>query len=198
MVLNSEKQNTKTSKNKNMKLIVGLGNPEKKYDNTRHNIGFMMVDYLYEEWLKKENFDLWGRNKKLLADVSIGNINGEKVMIAKPLTYMNNSGRSVQAMSAYFKIEPQDIYILHDELDLTLGNYKIQTGKSSAGHNGVESIINQLGNNDFKRVRIGIGKEDKEKQGPGVKFVLNRFGIMEKLKLRDVKKKILEEIKTLV
>ena len=181
-----------------MKLIVGLGNPEKKYDNTRHNIGFMMVDYLYEEWLKKENFDLWGRNKKLLADVSAGTINNEKVMIAKPLTYMNNSGRSVQAMASYFKVEPKDIYILHDELDLTLGNYKIQVGKSSAGHNGVESIINQLGNNDFNRIRIGIGKEDKEKQGPGVKFVLNRFGIMEKLKLRDVKKKLLQEIKELI
>ena len=181
-----------------MKLIVGLGNPEKKYDNTRHNIGFMMVDYIYEEWLKKENFDLWGRNKKLLADVSTGTINNEKVMIAKPLPYMNNSGRSVQAMAAYFKVEPKDIYILHDELDLTLGNYKIQVGKSSAGHNGVESLINQLGNNDFTRIRIGIGKEDKEKQGPGVKFVLNRFGIMEKLKLRDVKKKLLQEIKDLI
>ena len=178
-----------------MKLIVGLGNPEKKYDNTRHNIGFMLVDYLYEEWLSKEDFDSWGRNKKLLADVSIGTINNEKIMIAKPLTYMNNSGRSVQAIAAYFKIAAKDIYVLHDELDLTLGNYKIQTGKSSAGHNGVESIINQLGNNDFSRIRIGIGKEDKAKQGPGVKFVLNRFGIFEKLKLREVKKKILQEIK---
>lgn len=178
-----------------MKLIVGLGNPEKQYDNTRHNIGFALVDYLYDEWLSKENFDHWSKNKKLQADVAVGTISGEKIILAKPTTYMNNSGQSVQAITSYFKIGPKDIYVIHDELDLTFGNYKIQSSKSSAGHNGVESIIKQLGTEDFNRIRIGIGKEDKEKQGPGAKFVLNRFGVIEKLKLRDIKKKLLEEIK---
>ncbi len=181
-----------------MKLIVGLGNPEKKYNNTRHNIGFSIIDFIYDEWLSKENFDHWSRNKKYQSDVAVGTINGEKIILAKPLTFMNNSGLAVRAIASYFNLEPNDIYVIHDELDLTLGNYKIQSGKSSAGHNGAESIIKHLGSSEFNRVRVGIGKEDKDNQGPGSKFVLNRFGILEKLKLRDVKKKILEELKNIV
>jgi len=178
-----------------MKLFVGLGNPESKYDNTRHNIGFAMVDFLYSEWLKKENFDKWGANKKFSAEFTVGTVNNEKIMLVKPLTYMNNSGVAVQTIANFFKLEPKDIYVFHDELDLKLGDYKIQFNKSSAGHNGVASIIEKLGSQEFTRIRIGIAKEDKQKQGKGADYVLNKFTLMERLKIKEVKKKILEEIK---
>lgn len=181
-----------------MKLIVGLGNPDKKYNQTRHNIGFDIVDYIYDNWLSQENFDQWGKNSKLKAEVAIGRSGSEKIILAKPTTYMNESGQAVQAIQSYFKIEPQDIIVIHDELDLLLGKTKIQFSKSSAGHNGVSSIIKHLGTEDFTRIRVGIARENKEKQGPGAKYVLSRFNILEKFKLRDVKKEILSEIKRLV
>jgi PTH1 family peptidyl-tRNA hydrolase len=111
---------------------------------------------------------------------------------------MNNSGNSVQAIANYFKVEPKDIIVIHDELDLPFGNYKVQTDKSSAGHNGVESIIKSLGSQEFTRIRVGVAKDDKDKQGEGANFVLNNFGFMEKLKLGSLKDKILGEIKTLI
>ncbi len=181
-----------------MKLLVGLGNPGKNYDNTRHNIGFAMIDFLYSEWLKKENFDAWGINKKFKAELTVGIINGDKVMLVKPLTFMNNSGETVQALAGYFKIANKDIYIFHDELDLLCGNYKIQFNRSGAGHNGVLSIIEKLGSQEFNRIRIGIAKPDKQKQGQGADYVLNKFNLIEKIKLKEVKKKILEEIKKII
>jgi len=181
-----------------MKLFVGLGNPEQKYEGTRHNIGFAMIDFLYNEWLKKENFDDWGKNKKFNSEFTVGTVNGEKIILAKPLTFMNNSGTAVQAIVNYFKIPTKDVYVFQDELDLKCGDYKIQFNKSSAGHNGVASIIELLGTQEFTRIRIGIGKEDKQKQGNGADFVLNKFNLIERMKLKDVKKRILEEIKKLL
>lgn len=181
-----------------MKLLVGLGNPEKQYDGTRHNIGFALIDYIYKEWLQKENFDDWGKNKKFNSDFTVGTVNGEKIILAKPLTFMNNSGTAVQAIINYFKMETKDIYVFQDELDLKCGDYKIQFNRSSAGHNGIASIIEHLGTQEFTRIRIGIGKEDKQQQGKGADFVLNRFTLIERLKLKEVKKKILEEIKKLI
>jgi len=181
-----------------MKLLVGLGNPEKKYDGTRHNIGFALVDFLYNEWLKKENFDEWGKNKKFSSEMTVGTVNGEKVILAKPLTFMNNSGVAVQALVNYFKIPIKDVYVFQDELDLKCGDYKIQTNRSSAGHNGIASIIELLGTQEFTRIRIGIGKEDKEKQGKGADYVLSKFSLIERLKLKEVKKKILEEMHKLL
>mgnify|MGYP001453189522 CR=1 FL=1 len=181
-----------------MKLLVGLGNPGKNYNNTRHNIGFAMIDFLFSEWLKKENFDDWGKNTKFKAEISVGNINGEKIILAKPLTFMNNSGETVQALASYFKIPNEDIYVFHDELDLLCGNYKIQFDRSGAGHNGVLSIIEKLGTQAFNRIRIGIAKEDKQKQGKGADYVLNKFNLLEKIKLKDVKKKILDDMKKVI
>lgn len=181
-----------------MKLFVGLGNPEKKYLTTRHNVGFSMIDFLYNEWLKKENFDDWGKNKKFSSEMAVGTVNGEKIILSKPLTFMNNSGVAVQALVNYFKISIKNVYVFHDELDLKCGDYKIQFDKSSAGHNGVASIIELLGTQEFTRIRIGIGKEDKQKHGNGADFVLNKFSLIERIKLKDVKKKILQEIKKVV
>ncbi len=178
-----------------MKLIIGLGNFEKKYFNTRHNIGFAMLDYIFDEYLKAEGFSDWSENKKFQAIISEGNLNGEKIILAKPTTYMNNSGSAVQALISFYKINPKDLIVIHDEIDLSFGNYKIQTDKSSAGHRGIDSIIGRIGTQEFTRVRIGIGKEDRKKQGDTADFVLNRFNLFEKLKLKELKKKILQDVK---
>lgn len=178
-----------------MKLILGLGNPDKKYQNTRHNIGFAMLDYIFDNWLKAEGFSAWSENKKFQALISEGAINNEKIIIAKPLTFMNNSGIAAQALLSYYKINPSDLIVIHDELDLILGNFKIQKNISSAGHNGIGSIIEMIGTQDFTRARIGVGREDRKAQGNGADFVLGKFNLLEKLKLKDVKKKILEALK---
>ena len=181
-----------------MKLIVGLGNIGKKYDNTRHNIGFALLDFIFVNWLQKENFSDWKETKKFQAIISEGNFNGEKIILAKPTTFMNDSGNAVQKIMDFYKIEPKDLLVIHDDLDLLFGNYKIQTDRSAAGHNGVKSIIEKIGTQDFTRIRLGIGKEDKQKQGDTADFVLNRFGLFERLKIKELKEKILEEIKKLV
>jgi len=182
----------------NMKIIVGLGNPGKKYQNTRHNIGFAMLDFLFDQWLSQENFSAWQDKKKFKAEISQGRLNREKIILIKPQTMMNNSGQSVQAVLDFFQARPQDLVVIHDDLDLTLGKYKIQTNRSAAGHNGVKSIIRHLQTQDFTRIRIGIGQEKNQGQTDTVNFVLNKFGLLEKNKLKKLKKQILQEIKSLL
>jgi len=130
-----------------MKLIIGLGNPGKEYDNTRHNIGFMVLDNYLENitWHQKFN-----------ALYTILNINNEKVYFIKPQTYMNLSGNSVIEFVNFFKIENKDILVIHDDLDLPTGNYRVKINSSAGGHNGIKSIIERLGTNSFARLKIGI------------------------------------------
>ena len=173
-----------------MKLFVGLGNPDKKYQNTRHNIGMQFLDCIYEHWLCKENFSNWSENKKLNATLSEGSFDTEKIILAKPTTYMNESGNAVQKIMHYYKIEPKDVYIVHDDLDILIGNYKVQFDKSSAGHNGIKSIIANLGTQAFGRIRIGIGKTNKAEDTSN--FVLQRFNILERHKLKQVCKNLLQ------
>src|SRR6056297_1072794 len=179
-----------------MKIIVGLGNPGKKYQNTRHNIGFAMLDFLFDQWLSQENFSAWQDKKKFKAEISQGRLNREKIILIKPQTMMNNSGQSVQAVLDFFQARPQDLVVIHDDLDLTLGKYKIQTNRSAAGHNGVKSIIRHLQTQDFTRIRIGIGQEKNQGQTDTVNFVLIKFSLLEKNKLKKLKKQILQEIKS--
>jgi len=181
-----------------MKLLIGLGNIGKEYDNTRHNIGFAALDFVYENWLRGEGFSEWSENKKFQALVSTGTLNGEKVILAKPTTFMNNSGIATQLLAAYYKIEPQNIIVLHDDVDLPFGTVKIQANRGSAGHNGIKSIIEKLGTQDFTRVRIGVAKADKRKQGDTGDFVLNRFNILEKLQLKKIKAAALVEVRKLL
>ena len=178
-----------------MHLILGLGNPGKKYQNTRHNIGFAAIDFLFEEWLEGEGSTAWHEEKKFQAEISEGNLNGEKIILAKPQTFMNNSGTSTSALVNFYKVEPKNIVVIHDDLDIAFGEIKVQTDRSSAGHNGIKSIIERLGTQAFTRVRVGIGKADRAKQGEAADYVLNKFGLVERLKLKVVKNKILEEIK---
>lgn len=133
-----------------MKLIVGLGNPGEKYARNRHNVGFLVLDAIAD----KHRFAPW--RKKFSGLVADGEIGSEKVLALKPETYMNESGQAVGAAMRFLKIAPADVIVLHDELDLLPGKLKIKTGGGNAGHNGLRSITQHIGN-DYVRVRIGIG-----------------------------------------
>ena len=133
-----------------MKMIVGLGNPGKDYQNTRHNVGFMVLDYFPGNNSWKEKFN---------AMYNIQQINGEKVLFVKPLTFMNLSGDAVVEFVNYYDIELDDILIIHDDLDLPFGKYKLKVNSSAGGHNGIKSIISRLGSQDFARLKVGISHD---------------------------------------
>jgi PTH1 family peptidyl-tRNA hydrolase len=142
-----------------MYLFAGLGNPGAKYSGNRHNIGFMAVD----EIVRRHSFSPW--RKKFHAEISDGVLGGEKILVMKPQTYMNESGRAVGEAMRFHNIPLENIYVFYDELDLEPGKVRVKTGGGAAGHNGIRSIAAHIGA-DFKRVRIGIGH-------PGVKdFVM--------------------------
>ncbi|HEY9057376.1 MAG TPA: aminoacyl-tRNA hydrolase [Aurantimonas sp.] len=144
-----------------MLLIAGLGNPGSRYAGNRHNIGFMAVD----EIARNPSFSAW--SKKFSAEIAEGQIGTEKVLLVKPQTFMNESGRSVGEAARFFKIEPKNIVVIHDELDLAPGKLRVKTGGGNGGHNGLRSIDAHLGTKDYKRVRLGIGH-------PGVKEAVTR------------------------
>lgn len=159
-----------------MKLIVGLGNPGKKYNHTRHNIGFEVVLKFRENRQKSgSEFSPWKNEKRFKAEISKSEFKGDKIILALPQIFMNNSGESVKELSLFYKIKPNDILIIHDDIDIKLGEFKIQKNRGSAGHNGVESIINELGSKDFNRIRIGIRDEEAQGKMPTEKFVLEKF-----------------------
>ena len=133
-----------------MLLLVGLGNPGEKYRNHRHNVGFMAIDAIADA------ARFGPPRKKFQSELREGEIAGEKAIALKPLTYMNDSGQSVGAAMRFYKIEPTDVVVFHDELDLVAGKIKVKQGGGNAGHNGLRSIDEHIGN-DFRRVRIGIG-----------------------------------------
>ncbi|MFC1626899.1 aminoacyl-tRNA hydrolase, partial [Patescibacteria group bacterium] len=149
-----------------MKLIVGLGNPGKKYDGTRHNIGFAVVDRVCETLFSTK--PIWNKDASKTAII----IKHKDYIFAKPTTFMNVSGNAVQALSSFYKIKPVDIWIIHDEIDLPLGTIRIRTSGGSAGHNGVQSIIDRLGTDAFVRFRLGVGNSERSDT---VDHVLSRF-----------------------
>jgi PTH1 family peptidyl-tRNA hydrolase len=150
-------------------LIVGLGNPEPKYDNTRHNIGFAAVDELAKVWQipLKENKRFQGLFSE---GVTPG---GQKVRLLKPLTYMNRSGQSVRAVTDWYKVEARSVLVIYDDMDLPVGRLRMRLSGSAGGHNGMKSIIAHLGSQEFPRLRIGIGKSDGEKTT--ISHVLGKF-----------------------
>jgi PTH1 family peptidyl-tRNA hydrolase len=144
-----------------MKLIVGLGNPGEQYEATRHNLGFIVVDHFLKDF-SSVNDGKWDSNEKLKSDISLIDWQPkagppERVILAKPTTFMNNSGMAVQLLANYYKVAAEDIWIINDELDLPLGKLKIRFGGAAAGHHGVEDIIEKLGTDKFWRFRLGIG-----------------------------------------
>jgi len=168
-----------------MKLIIGLGNPGKEYEKTRHNAGFLAVDKIANNF----QFPISNFNSKFNAEISQGIISNEKVILAKPQTFMNNSGQAVKAILDYYKINPEDIIVIHDDLDITLGEFKISKNKNFGGHKGVQSIIDCLRTKDFTRIRIGIDGE-RNKKVPAEKFVLEKFSGEEMVEIEKVIKEI--------
>jgi PTH1 family peptidyl-tRNA hydrolase len=150
-----------------MKLFVGLGNPGPKYERTRHNAGFMAVDEMARIWSIPMS-----EEKKFKGIVGKGAVDGEKVILLKPLTYMNLSGESVRAVMDFYNVEIEDVVILYDELDIPAGKIRVRQQGSAGGHNGVKSIIQHLKTQNFKRIRIGI---DRHPKIPTVDYVLGKF-----------------------
>ncbi|MED1512371.1 aminoacyl-tRNA hydrolase [Bacillus proteolyticus] len=157
----------KESSGTRMKLIVGLGNPGREYELTRHNIGFMAIDELAKRW----NISL--NEQKFKGLFGAGFVNGEKVILLKPLTYMNLSGESIRPLMDYYKIDVEDFIVMYDDLDIPVGKLRLRMKGSAGGHNGVKSTISHLGTQEFQRIRMGI---DRPKNGMKVvDYVLGRF-----------------------
>ena len=149
-------------------LVVGLGNPGRDYARNRHNVGSMVVDEL-----ARRHAGSWrGKFSGRLAEVRI---DGHKVALLKPETYMNESGRPVQAAARFFKVEPDAILVVHDEGDFDLGRLQARRGGGLAGHNGLRSIAQQLGTSDFLRLRIGVGRPERGDPRPLADYVLSDF-----------------------
>jgi len=161
-------------------LIVGLGNPGREYAASRHNVGWMVVDELSSE-LGTVDF-----RKKFCGDFAKTSIEGRDCFLLKPGTYMNESGRSVQPAVHFYDTAPEDLLVLHDELDLPFGEVRLKLGGGHAGHNGLRSIIQHLGTADFVRVRIGIGHAAPGFAGDTADYVLSSFGPDERAGLPDV------------
>ncbi|AGA67631.1 peptidyl-tRNA hydrolase [Desulfitobacterium dichloroeliminans LMG P-21439] len=134
-----------------MKLIVGLGNPGVQYAETRHNAGFLLLDCLAEEL----NLDFRSKFQGLVSETQIG---GEKIYLLKPQTFMNLSGRSIREVVQFYKIAPQDILVIYDDMDLAVGRLRLRSSGSAGGHNGIKSTIAELGSEDFWRLKVGIGR----------------------------------------
>jgi len=154
-------------------LIVGLGNPEPKYEQTRHNIGFAAVDALARSW----NI-LLSENRKFQGEFGEGiSPNREKIRLLKPLTYMNLSGQAIRAVTDWYKLPPESILVIYDDMDLPVGKMRLRLSGSAGGHNGMKSAIAHLGTQNFSRLRIGIGKPDQtvSNNGKTISHVLGRF-----------------------
>lgn len=155
-----------------MWLVVGLGNPGDKYKNNRHNIGFMAMDAIAEE------FSYAPFKSKFQGELAEGRIDGQKVILLKPQTFMNESGQSVRKAADFYKIAPERICVFHDELDLEPGKVRVKMGGGVAGHNGLKSIKSHLGSDNFMRVRLGIGHPGERERVSG--YVLSDFSKSEK------------------
>lgn len=154
-------------------LFVGLGNPGKEYDLTRHNIGFAVLDAFAE----KNSFEPWTEKKDLKAITSQATLNDTRAILCKPQTFMNLSGEAVQAVAHFYKIPLESIIVVHDELDVDFGQIRMRTGGSAAGHNGIKSVTKHLGES-YGRIRIGIGPKTPE-QIDAADFVLQKFNTKE-------------------
>lgn len=175
-----------------MKIIIGLGNPGQQYHLTRHNIGFVFLDELQKQW----NFPEFVFQKKFNAELSREKFQEEDVILVKPRTFMNASGEVVKNLLDFYKLLPKDILVIHDDLDIPMGSYKIAANSSSAGHNGVQNIIDRLGTHEFQRIRIGIGQAKEEAPVCRVDahdFVLGKFSEEEMEKIKSIEPLILEE-----
>lgn len=174
-----------------MKVIIGLGNPGQKYHLNRHNVGFMFLDYILKSQNCDKKFDSENKLLSELCDIKIGS---DCILLAKPTTFMNESGKAVVKIKNFYKLPLTDIIIVHDDLDIKLGGYKIQKGKGPKVHNGITSIETLLGATDFLRVRIGVDNRDVNNRVAGETYVLENFLHIEMEKLNVIFKKIEKEL----
>jgi len=188
-------------------LIIGLGNPGEKYEKNRHNTGFIILEELRKFW----NFPDFAFNKKFNSEISektnsllppgegvrrADEGSNNKIILARPQTFMNNSGEAVKKIMDFYKLTSQDIVVIHDDLDINPGEFRIATDSSSAGHKGVENIMEKIGTQEFKRIRIGIEGEEKRKTRtiPGDAFVLQDFSEEELEPIRN----LAQDLKTII
>ena len=184
-----------------MKLIVGLGNPGEKYEETRHNVCFMVLDKLAHELGGTDiHWDDIPKQKAFIAKTG-------DVILMKPTTFMNASGVAVSAVARFYKLNTEDIFVVHDDLDLPLGKIRIRMGGASAGHHGIDSIIKELGNDKFVRVRLGIGRgtsrsgivaDRKLHTSSVIDFVLSKFGKSEAGDMKHLVKEGVEAIRVIL
>lgn len=161
-----------------IKLFAGLGNPGDKYKNTRHNFGFMALDAIAKAK------DLEFKNWENMADISFYESDGGKIILLKPMTYMNLSGTPVSAVARYYKIKPEEIFVFYDDFSIPLGEYRVRLSGSSGGHNGISSMITHLNTDKFARMKLGIGPLAQFIKMPD--FVLSKFRDEDKDKIEAV------------
>ncbi|MFC1663979.1 aminoacyl-tRNA hydrolase [Patescibacteria group bacterium] len=164
-----------------MFLIVGLGNPGQKFQKTRHNLGFEVID----EFSKENGFPEFKISKKFKSLVSEGSLDKKKIILAKPQIFMNNSGKSVRSLIDFYKIKKMNLILVHDDIDLALGKIKISKGRGAAGHKGVESVILELKTKNFVRFRIGINNLKSEIKSTE-RFVLKKFSKEEQKIVKEI------------
>ena len=172
-----------------MLILVGLGNPGSNYTNTRHNIGFKIIDAI------NAHFKLSKQKPKFKGLLTTGTIEEQKVYAIKPLTFMNNSGICVKELIDYFKIDVKDVFVFHDDMDINIGKIKVKNGGSSAGHNGIDSIDKNIGKS-YSRIRIGVGRP--KKSATGADHVLDNFSGEEKQNVEQVTENIIESLSILI
>jgi PTH1 family peptidyl-tRNA hydrolase len=174
-------------------LIAGLGNPGKKYAHTRHNAGFLFADYFWGNYKDELRFDSWQNCKKLGSETSYGKSGKNRIILLKPQTFMNLTGEAVAAAKKYYKVKLENIIVVHDDIDLMLGKYKISKDSSSAGHNGAQNIIDLLNTKNFKRIRIGVENRGDRKIATE-KYVLGKFTSAEMKIIAKILPEISEDI----
>jgi PTH1 family peptidyl-tRNA hydrolase len=176
-----------------MQLIVGLGNPGKEYEKTRHNVGFLALDHIIAS-IDKEGVCTTSKFETKIYELVM---EGEKHLLVYPQTFMNNSGRAVKQVMNFYKLSPKDILVLHDEVDLPIGTIRFTDNSGHAGHNGIRSIIDELGTKEFRRIRIGVESRENKENLPTDAFVLQNFSKdeLDKIPWEEIKNRVLFELK---
>ena len=172
-----------------MLLLVGLGNPNPNNINNRHNVGFLVIDAI------NEKFKLSKQKPKFKGLLTTGKIDEHKVFAIKPLTFMNNSGECIKELVEYFKIDVNNVFVFHDDMDIDIGKVKVKNGGGNAGHNGIDSIDKNIGKN-YSRIRIGVGRP--KKNSTGADHVLDNFSGDEKQNVEKVTKNITDSLSILI
>ncbi len=171
-----------------IQVIAGLGNPDSRYQRTRHNLGFMVVDALAEAWRVSLS-----PQRRFQAELGEALLGGRKVLLVKPLTYMNRSGESLRALVDWYKLSPAGVLVVYDDLDLPLARVRLRPAGSAGGHNGMKSIISHLGTTDFPRLRLGIGKG-----GDAAEYVLSPFSPSEWSSVKDLLPQMVSLVETCI